>query len=49
MESIIEDMFVIRTDADTDRRYVMKKVDELTKIRNENREMSEYCPIRNFT
>ena len=52
--------FVIRIYAVTGRRYVMKKVDELTKNRREldrenisghmpeDREMPEYCPVRNF-
>ena len=52
--------FVIRIYSVTGRRYVMKKVDELTKNRREmdrenisghmpeDREMPEYCPVRNF-
>ena len=52
--------FVIRIYSATGRRYVMKKVDELTKNRREmdsenisghmpeDREMPEYCPVRNF-
>jgi hypothetical protein len=50
--------FVIRIYSVTGRRYVMKKVDELTKNRREmdrenisghmpeDREMPEYCPVR---
>ena len=60
MESMTKDTFVIRIYSVTGRRYVMKKVDELTKNRREmdrenisghmpeDREMPEYCPIRNF-
>ena len=52
--------FVIRIYSVTGRGYVMKKVDELTKNRwemdrenisghmPEDREMPEYCPVRNF-
>jgi hypothetical protein len=52
--------FVIRIYSVTGRRYVMKKVDELTNNRREmdrenisghmpeDREMPEYCPVRNF-
>jgi hypothetical protein len=60
MESMTKDTFVIRIYSVTGRRYVMKKVDELTKNRREmdrenisghmpeDREMPEYCPVRNF-
>ena len=60
MESMTKDTFVIRIYSVTGRRYVMKKVDELTKNRREmdrenisghmpeDREMPEYCSIRNF-
>ena len=57
MESMTKDTFVIRIYSVTGRRYVMKKVDELTKNRREmdrenisghmpeDREMPEYCPV----
>jgi hypothetical protein len=58
MESMTKDTLVIRTYADTGRRYVMEKVDEWSIIRMKmdnisgnipkDREMPEYCPFRNI-
>jgi hypothetical protein len=60
MESMTKYTFVIRTYSVTGRRYVMKKVDELTKNRwemdrenisghmPEDPETPEYCLVRNF-
>ena len=60
IEYMTKDMFVIRTSSVISRRYVMKKVDELTKYRREmdrkhisghmpqDPETPEYCLFRNF-
>ena len=47
MESMTKDTLVIRTYADTGRRYVMK-MDNISGNIPKDREMPEYCPFRNI-
>ncbi|CAG2198541.1 KCTD1_15 [Mytilus edulis] len=60
MESMTKETFVVKTYANTGRKYILKKVDEMTKNQRESDhekvsghmpedpEMPEYCPVKNF-